>query len=97
MGKVENASCMMYCMCHDCHITCLVCQWLQSMKKLCVLGKKTQILDKGKLITIAVKVGKFYYFKCWINGVYSMCDAYAETKVKRVKRREMASKIWTFE
>ena len=27
VGKIGNASCMMYYVCRNCHIICLVCQW----------------------------------------------------------------------
>ena len=86
--KAENESCIMYCICYDCHITCLVCQWLQNMRE-CVFGKENcQILDKGKLVAVAVKVGKLYYLKCRINGVYIMCGVYGETKVKKLKEEK---------
>lgn len=30
-----------------------------------------QILDKDKLVAVAIKVEKLYYLKCCMNGVYS--------------------------
>ena len=32
---------------------------------------KCQVLDKNKLVAIAIKVGELYYLKCHMNGVYS--------------------------
>ena len=30
-----------------------------------------QVLDKDKLVAVAIKVGELYYLKCHMNGVYS--------------------------
>ena len=86
-GKVENVSCMMYCMFHDFHITCLPCQWLQIMKKLYFWKENLQICDKRKLVAVAVIVGKLTISKVESMVCTACVVCMQGPKLKSLKKR----------
>ena len=77
--KAKDAICRMFYMYPGFPTICLVCQSIQNMR---FSKDNFQVLNEGKLVAVATKIGELYYLNFHVSGV---CSNAAETKVTESK------------